>query len=437
MRIGSKFSLSVTILVFVVLLASVGIASAYTPRTGVLSPDEVDFGGKTVTILNQDVKWVVHNEGKPTDERIAEAEALFNVKIALGDMGTVDNMIARIMANDSTYDVIRFNHRSGYFPLVSGGYLLPVSTILPEEYFEELPAPDQHSISKLAFKGDLYGFGVTYGLFNGSMMITMYNKDLIEEAGLEDPYDLWLRGEWTYDAMEKIGIELTKDTDGDGVIDQWGIGDLNQASAVYRFIPSNGAEIAKQDENGKWVYTLNQPEAVNSLNTVSRWRNELNIMGNGDFNLNKVGVVPHTHLAGARHAVNAGVNLGYVPQPMGPDVESNQWPTFDFSANFLPSNVEYPEGMIALVEFLFREEDGEEYLDFYINSYMKSREDADVYMAGADEWLGEGDVFQGSGLWDSTNAAVNSVINGERGAKAALDEVAQQAQAFLDDLFGQ
>lgn len=160
------------------------------------------------------------------------------------------------------------------------------------------------------------------------MMITMYNKDLIEEAGLEDPYDLWLEDRWTYEEMEKIGIALTQDTDGDGEIDQWGIGAIGYPFGVYRVAPSNGAEIAKPDENGKWVYTFNSKETIEVLNTLARWQNELQIVGGGDFNLNTVGIVPQTHLAGARHAINAGVNVGYVPQPKGPHVDSNKWPTF-------------------------------------------------------------------------------------------------------------
>ena len=56
--------------------------------------------------------------------------------------------------------------------------------------------------------------------------------------------------------------------------------------------------------------------------------------------------------------------------------------------------------MIALVDFLFREEDSEEYLDFYINNYMVSRDHMNVYQAGVDSWAGEGDAFQNAGFWD-------------------------------------
>lgn len=434
----TKFNGIFTIaLVFGLVLLLSGMGMAYSPRAGVLSPEEVDFGGATVTVLVGDLNWVVFNGGRPLDERIEEAEALFNCSIEVRDTGSSDAMMARIMAGDSQYDILRFEHRGGYFPLVTSGMLLPVSDILPDEYFETLPTADRYSIEKLRYRGDLYGFGVTYDSFNGSMMITMYNKDLIAEAGLEDPYDLWVDGRWTYDEMEKIAIALTLDTDGDGEIDQWGLSDLSTPASVYRFMPSNGAELAKQDEDGKWVFSLNDADAIEVLNTVNKWRNELNIMGSGDFNLGQIAIVPHTHLAGARHAVAAGVNVGYVPQPMGNGVDENKQPTFDFAANFLPVNAAYPEGLVAVADFLFREGDGEEYLDFYINSYMTSREHMDAYTTAAANWKGEGDIFQWSGLWDITDPIVSDVINNEKGAAQGMDEIAQQAQAFLDDLFDQ
>lgn len=62
--------------------ASFGFVSAsdYEAPPGVLSPDEVDFGGKTVTIVSSDF-W----KALPTEERMAEAEAAFNVNIDPAD----------------------------------------------------------------------------------------------------------------------------------------------------------------------------------------------------------------------------------------------------------------------------------------------------------------------------------------------------------------
>lgn len=156
-----RTKLSLVMVICAVLMISSAV-SAYTPRPGVLSPEEVDFGGETVTIMIRDVDWVIHNGGKPLDERVREAEELFNVKIETATFGWFDQVMARIMAGDSTYDIFRFNHRSGYFPLVSAGMLYPVGSILPDEYYESLPRADQVSIKKLAYEGEYYGFGVMH-----------------------------------------------------------------------------------------------------------------------------------------------------------------------------------------------------------------------------------------------------------------------------------
>ena len=100
-------------------------------------------------------------------------------------------------------------------------------------------------------------------------------------------------------------------------------------------------------------------------------------------------------------------------------------------------NTAYPEGLVALADFLFRESDSEEYLDFYINNYMVTRDHMEVYMAGIESWAGEGDAFQYSGFWDVLSGPLGEVVRGEKGAAVAIDEIAPEAQTFLDDLSGQ
>ncbi|MFY9202610.1 MAG: hypothetical protein WAO96_03120, partial [Limnochordia bacterium] len=111
----------VLLLVVCMAAASFGFASAsdYEPPPGVLSPDEVDFGGKTVTIVSSDF-W----KALPPEDRIAEAEEVFNVNIETLLIDNADLMIARIMSGDSTYDIIQQAHRVAYFPLVTAGMLL-------------------------------------------------------------------------------------------------------------------------------------------------------------------------------------------------------------------------------------------------------------------------------------------------------------------------
>lgn len=408
-------------------LGSCASASDYTPLPGILGPEDVDFGGRTVTIVRGSL---------PDEDRIAEAEALFNVKIDRFNYdGNIDLYISRIMAGDSTLDIIRMPHRQGYFKLVSSGYLMPVGELLPPEHYEALSVTDRYTIDKLKYNGEYYGFGTHHGLHNGSMMLMAYNKTILEQYNQPDPYELWQAGEWTLDAFEQIAAAVTRDTDGDGVIDQFGFTDVGNATAFYRIAPANGVELVRVEDDGRYVFDYDSEAALEMLNRVNKWRNELQFTG-GNFDQGTAAFTT-THLAGIRHAKAAGLDYGLVSYPRGPHADRYYYPVFEFWMMMLPVNAEMPEELMALGCFLYREEDTYDDLDFRINEYMTTREHADLYIAAIESWRGEGDMFQNTDLWSIATPGVSDVINGVKGAAAAMDETRPQAQGHLDDLFGQ
>lgn len=59
---------------------------------------------------------------------------------------------------------------------------------------------------------------------SGQVGVIYYNKDLFDEAGLEYPAD-----DWTWDDMQRMARALTRDFDGDGAVDQYGL----QLGQVY------------------------------------------------------------------------------------------------------------------------------------------------------------------------------------------------------------
>lgn len=50
-----------------------------------------------------------------------------------------------------------------------------------------------------------------------------YNKNLIKNKGLTDPMELYKKGEWTWDKMLEYIDKICGDTNGDGVIDVYGV----------------------------------------------------------------------------------------------------------------------------------------------------------------------------------------------------------------------
>ncbi len=70
-----------------------------------------------------------------------------------------------------------------------------------------------------------------------------FNKQMLEEANLEDPRDLYERGEWTWDKFREYCQVLTRDTDGDGVTDVYGYGAWI-GDALPSWYMSNGTYMA-------------------------------------------------------------------------------------------------------------------------------------------------------------------------------------------------
>lgn len=99
---------------------------------------------------------------------------------------------------------------------------------------------------------DLYAFPLQWnagGLF--------YNKDMFDAEGMAYPDETW-----TYDDMLEAAKPFTKDTDGDGKIDQWGVYSTSQYNTLIPVIKSFGGFCLNEE------YTksrLTEPEAIEAV----------------------------------------------------------------------------------------------------------------------------------------------------------------------------
>ncbi|HEX7222471.1 MAG TPA: sugar ABC transporter substrate-binding protein [Candidatus Limnocylindrales bacterium] len=73
---------------------------------------------------------------------------------------------------------------------------------------------------------------------NVSSLVVYYNRDLFEAAGFPEPPD-----RWSWDEMLDAGRALTTDIDGDGALDQHGIGSEPILARLAPFVWSNGGDI--------------------------------------------------------------------------------------------------------------------------------------------------------------------------------------------------
>lgn len=79
---------------------------------------------------------------------------------------------------------------------------------------------------------------------NLSSLVVYYNKDLFEQAGLAYPTD-----DWTWDDFLQTAQALTRDLDGDGTTDQYGLGTDASIFRVAPFIWQNGGELVDDPSN--------------------------------------------------------------------------------------------------------------------------------------------------------------------------------------------
>ncbi len=100
-----------------------------------------------------------------------------------------------------------------------------------------------------------------------------YRKDLLKKAGFSKPPATWAE-------LVKVGKALTKDTNGDGAIDQWGFATLGKPGDVFNvysflnFLFQSGGQFF--DADGKPAF--NSPAGVKALQFFVDLRNKYKIM---------------------------------------------------------------------------------------------------------------------------------------------------------------
>src|SRR3989441_1222908 len=96
-------------------------------------------------------------------------------------------------------------------------------------------------------------------------IVVAYNKDLFDRAGIAYPAD-----GWTWDDFKRIAHRLTRDTDGDGRIDQWGAYFDRRVFAALPWIWSGGGDVLCSE--GRWASgCLDAPRTIEAIRWYTRW----------------------------------------------------------------------------------------------------------------------------------------------------------------------
>lgn len=175
--------------------------------------------------------------------------------------------------------------------------------------------------------------GAHYGLSFKTQFIqtdaVYYNVNMVTvDNKLEDPLDLYNRGEWTFDKFEEYCKKLTK-KDANGDITVYGC-QMEANASMGVFVQANGGSVGRVNADGKWQQTLSDKKTLNGYNFVQKL-----------FNQDQCIYVPsgswgtsHKNLYAGNCAMQIGASssafdaylqqkdeggMGFVPLPLGPD----------------------------------------------------------------------------------------------------------------------
>jgi len=264
-----------------------------------------------------------------------------------------ETLSASVMAGSPMTDIF-FAGGGGALGAIQNGIIQPLSNInLPGS--DLLDGPRMFSRIAVEAFGDYWGFLDARPSVSG--MGLGINQDIIRAIGAPDPVELYSQGRWTWDIALEIMRMATRDTTGDGNLDQWGIAGQPGDFALH-FIASNDGRLVTDDLN----YGFDHPNTVQALEFIETifheglWQfDQTEGFNAGDwarnFNAFQEG------RAAMWPAVSWGLNNGdlpfefsFVPFPIGPaNTSGNTWMGGWEAALSFPTGIDWDPADILMV----------------------------------------------------------------------------------------
>ncbi|CAI9386906.1 hypothetical protein BACSP_01800 [Bacillus sp. T2.9-1] len=391
------------------------------------------------------------------DEKTAYTEAIkkfeeshegVSVKIINTDADQYATKLSAAVSGGNVPDV---------FYLDSGSIANYVDNGIIADITEEVEAAnfDLDSIWKFGvdiyrYDGETPGKGALYGLPKDVGPFALgYNKNIFEEAGIPLPDK---DKAYTWEEFLEISQQLTKDTNGDGEVDQWASG-FNATWTLQSFAYSNGASFL--NEAGDKI-TVDTPEFADSLQFLADLTN-------------KYHTTPSSSQAETLDTYQRWMNGELAFFPVGP-WDMSTYAKLDFEYDLMPwpsgstgKSVAYTGSLGLVVSASTKNPDLATELAIYLCADEEAQQtllDAQVQIPNlidmAEEWASDTesvpsnkqeflDIIQDYGVPYPTYATYNSqwldefwanitpVMQGEQTANEFLAEIQPKMQKLLDE----
>ena len=252
--------------------------------------ENADFGGHVFKILindhttgdwidwnPRDIEWKEELGGDTINEAVflrnQYVEGKYNFKIEEVRSNNNDpgaNVRRAVNASDDLYDMALIGMRD-CSDLASNGIFLNLNEV--DNFDFNKPWWDQNARHALSFGGKLfYMSGDIVMVNNDTCSGFVFNKGLMRDLGLDDPYPIVKEGKWTMDKLYDMMRGAAMDLNGDGQMiytdDRYGL--IGQRDTLISFLHSAGEFITKKDENDLPYITFGTERSINAMEACFR-----------------------------------------------------------------------------------------------------------------------------------------------------------------------
>jgi hypothetical protein len=270
--------------------------------------------------------------------------------------------------------------------------------------------------------------------------VLAFNMDMIAAAGLENPQDLYDRGQWTWDKWREYLLALTQDTNEDGTADIYGYSGY-WTHLLRNLLFSNGTAIAAGPKE-----TLSSPatgEVLDFIHTLynvdktarpwddSNWNinNELYAAGLSAFWIGADWIFDE------QGGENLPFEIGVAPWPCGPSgsFEENKQSQPQNNWYFIPVGAENPR---LVYDVMY------DWINWYNGDLTAAQDDKwsrKMYITDRNyAYASMMDARPGVDLWESlgVNFSLTPLIRGEMTPAQVVEEHKRLFQEALDGFFG-
>ncbi len=235
---------------------------------------------KSIEIMPQEDSPEIINHA--VENRNAKVEEYFNVKIkevrttASGEMAS-DIKNAQMSGSDE-YDIVM-----PYIPtaaqLASQGCFELLNDL--ENIHLDQPYWDQGCVKGLSINNKNYFATGDFSLLSlACTHAIVFNKDVVNDNRLEDPYKLVSEKKWTLDKLREMAKKITHDSNGKADMqfdDTYGfLVNTNFATSMY---VGSGERLSSKDDKDMPIITVNSARGVNVFNKIFELVNDKQAIG--------------------------------------------------------------------------------------------------------------------------------------------------------------